>query len=78
MGEEVGATIYASDALDLDQLREFLTRHLARYEVPRYIVRSPGPLPRTPSGKIFKRQIRDEAIAQLGAAEPPRAWSADR
>jgi long-chain acyl-CoA synthetase len=68
MGEEVGATIHAEDALDLDQLREFLTQHLARYELPRYILRSPGPLPRTPSGKIFKRQIRDEAIARLAAA----------
>jgi long-chain acyl-CoA synthetase len=68
MGEEVGATVYASDALDLDQLREFLTQHLARYELPRYLLRSSRPLPRTPSGKIFKRQIRDEAIAQLGTA----------
>jgi long-chain acyl-CoA synthetase len=65
MGEEVGATIYAGDGLDLDQLRAFLAQHLARYELPRYLLRSAGPLPRTPSGKIFKRQIRDEAIAQL-------------
>jgi long-chain acyl-CoA synthetase len=68
MGEEVGATIYAGDALDDDELRAFLARHLARYEVPRYLVRSAGPLPRTPSGKILKRQVRDEAIAQLAAA----------
>jgi long-chain acyl-CoA synthetase len=70
MGEEVGATIYARDALDEDQLREFLTQHLARYELPRYILRSAGPLPRTPSGKIFRRQIREEAIAQLATASP--------
>ncbi|HSS00079.1 MAG TPA: class I adenylate-forming enzyme family protein [Kofleriaceae bacterium] len=67
MGEEVGATIYASDTLDVEELREFLAQHLARFEIPRYILRSPGPLPRTPSGKIFKRQIRDEAVAKLGA-----------
>ena len=65
MGEEVGATIYAADELDEAQLREFLARHLARYELPRYILRSASPLPRTPSGKIWKRQIRDEAIAHL-------------
>jgi len=65
MGEEVGATIYAGDELDEAQLREFLAQHLARYELPRYILRSASPLPRTPSGKIWKRQIRDEAIAQL-------------
>jgi long-chain acyl-CoA synthetase len=65
LGEEVGATIYASDALDEAQLREFLAQHLPRHELPRYLVCSPGPLPRTPSGKLLKRQIRDEAIARL-------------
>ncbi len=70
LGEEVGATIYADGALDEAELRGFLAGHLARYELPRYIVRSPGPLPRTPSGKILKRQIRDDAIAQLAAAAP--------
>jgi long-chain acyl-CoA synthetase len=67
LGEEVGATVYADDTLDEAELRAFLARHLARYELPRYIVRSPGPLPRTPSGKILKRQVRDQAIAQLAA-----------
>jgi long-chain acyl-CoA synthetase len=71
MGEEVGATIYAGDALDLDQLRAFLAQHLARYEVPRYILRSSQPLPRTPSGKILRRQIRDEAIARLASPTAP-------
>jgi long-chain acyl-CoA synthetase len=66
LGEEVGATIHGSDALDLDQLRAFLAQHLAHYELPRYLVRAAAPLPRTPSGKLLKRQIREEAIAQLG------------
>jgi long-chain acyl-CoA synthetase len=65
LGEEVGATIFADGALSDDELRAFLAGHLARFELPRYIVRAAGPLPRTPSGKILKRQIRDEAIAQL-------------
>jgi long-chain acyl-CoA synthetase len=68
LGEEVGATIYASDALDLDQLRGFLAHHLASFELPRHLVCSREPLPRTPSGKIFKRQIRDAAVAQLARA----------
>jgi long-chain acyl-CoA synthetase len=72
LGEEVGATIYAEGALDEAELRAFLAGHLARYELPRYIVRSSGPLPRTPSGKILKRQIRDQAIAQLAAAPGDR------
>ena len=66
LGEEVGATIHASAALDLDELRQFLSTHLARFEMPRYIVRADAPLPRTPSGKIFKRQIRQAALAQIG------------
>lgn len=66
LGEEVGATIHASPGLDLDELRQFLSTHLARFEMPRYIVRADAPLPRTPSGKIFKRQIRQAALAQIG------------
>jgi long-chain acyl-CoA synthetase len=66
LGEEVGATIYASDALDLDELRQFLSTHLARFELPRHLLRAEAPLPRTPSGKIFKRQIRDAALAEIG------------
>jgi len=69
LGEEVGATIYASDALDLDELRRFLATHLARFELPRHLLRAAQPLPRTPSGKIFKRQIRDAALAQIERGE---------
>ena len=70
LGEEVGATIYASEALDMDELRQFLAAHLARFELPRHLVRATQPLPRTPSGKILKRQIRQDALAEIdrGAA----------
>jgi long-chain acyl-CoA synthetase len=65
LGEEVGATLYASEALDLDQLRQFLATHLARFELPRHLVLAKQPLPRTPSGKIFKRLIREMALEQF-------------
>lgn len=65
LGEEVGATVYGTDELDLDELRAFLLQHLARHEVPRYMFVTHEPLPRTASGKLFKRQVRDEAIAHL-------------
>jgi long-chain acyl-CoA synthetase len=68
LGEAVGATLYASEELDLDELREFLSTHLARFELPQHVVLARQPLPRTPSGKIFKRQIRLEALAQANAA----------
>ncbi|AMM23032.1 class I adenylate-forming enzyme family protein [Variovorax sp. PAMC 28711] len=71
LGEEVGATVYASATLDVDALRRFLSMHLARYEVPRYIVLSSQPLPRTPSGKILRRQIREAALAELGDIAKP-------
>ena len=66
LGEEVGATVFASRGLDADQLREFMVRHVARFKVPRYIRVVEEPLPRIASGKIFKRQLREEAIEAIG------------
>lgn len=65
LGEEVGATVYGTDKLDVDVLRKFLEGHLAKFEIPRYIRRANAPLPRTPSGKILKREIKQAAIASL-------------
>jgi len=67
LGEEVGATVHGSAALDIDALRVFLAAHLAAFEVPRFIVRASKPLPRTPSGKVLKREIRAAALAGLEA-----------
>jgi len=67
LGEEVGATVFGSSSLNVDAVRDFLGGHLARFEVPRYIRTSAETLPRTASGKIFKRQLRDEAIAAMAA-----------
>lgn len=64
MGEEVGATVHGAPGLDVEALRSFLAQHLARFEIPRYIRVAPGPLPRTPSGKILKRQIQQAALAE--------------
>jgi long-chain acyl-CoA synthetase len=69
LGEEVGATVHCAPSLEPEALREFVAAHLARFEVPRYILKSDVPLPRTASGKILKRQLRDEAIARL-AGQP--------
>ncbi len=63
LGEEVAATVHGSPNLDIESLREFLSSRLARFELPRYIALSPEPLPRTASGKILKRQLRDQAVA---------------
>jgi len=66
LGEEVGATVHGDASLDPDALRAFLSTRLAGFEVPRYLVISTEPLPRTPSGKILKRAIRDRALGRSG------------
>jgi long-chain acyl-CoA synthetase len=66
LGEEVGATIHCDPSLELTALRAFLATRLAAFEVPRHIVVSPEPLPRTPSGKILKRRIREAALGAGG------------
>ena len=67
LGEEVGATVYAQGSLGDEALRAFLEPRLARFEIPRYLRFSDRPLPRIASGKIFKRQLREEALSALAA-----------
>jgi long-chain acyl-CoA synthetase len=59
-GEAVHAVIQPKGAtIDLDALRAHAEAHLAGYKRPRtYEVRPE--LPRTESGKLLKRQLRDE------------------
>jgi long-chain acyl-CoA synthetase len=67
LGEEVGATLYVTGDIDPDALTAFLRPRLAAFMLPRHIHVADGPLPRTASGKILKRQLRDEAVARLTA-----------
>ena len=60
-GERVHAIVQAKagQAIDLDELRAFAESRLARYKQPRaYELRDE--LPRTDSGKLLKRVLRDE------------------
>lgn len=66
LGEEVGATVYITDEVTTDELREFLRPHLAAFAIPRYLTLTREPLPRVASGKLFKHRLRDEAVAALG------------
>jgi long-chain acyl-CoA synthetase len=65
LGEEVGATVYTRSAVDEATLRTFLEPRLARFEIPRYLRFVDAPLPRTASGKILKRQLREDAVSEL-------------
>lgn len=72
LGEEVGATLYARRPIPERELRTFLGSRLAKFAVPRYVHVSTTPLPRIASGKILKRQLREEALQRLEAAVADR------
>jgi long-chain acyl-CoA synthetase len=65
LGEEVGTTLYCSANLTEDDILNFLSDRVARFKLPKYITFSPEPLPRIASGKINKRQIREDARNKL-------------
>jgi acyl-CoA synthetase (AMP-forming)/AMP-acid ligase II len=62
MGEKVGAVIVpaAGQPLDLDALLSYSRTHLADFKVPQYVSVREQPLPRNPSGKLLKKQLREE------------------
>ncbi len=63
LGEEVGATVYTPGGVEEADLRAFLADQVARFKIPRYLNLTSDPLPRIASGKINKRQMREEATA---------------
>ncbi len=65
LGEEVGTTIYSSANIDVDELKSFLSLHIARFKIPRYFNFVTDPLPRIASGKINKRAIREMVVNDL-------------
>ncbi len=68
LGEEVGATLFTRGPLEQTEIREFLKPRLARFAIPRYLHFANAPLPRTASGKILKRNLREEAVSRLSEA----------
>jgi long-chain acyl-CoA synthetase len=65
LGEEVAVTLYSRAAISEPALTAFLATRLAKFQIPRYFRFSGEPLPRGASGKILKRELRDQAITQL-------------
>lgn len=76
LGEEVAATIYARRDLTRVEMDAFLRPRLAAFAVPRFIEVSAISLPRTASGKILKRQIRDAHVMRLADREGETGKSA--
>jgi len=65
LGEEIGATLFVSREIAENDLLVFLSERLAHFETPRFIHQQTEPLLRTASAKIYKKQIRDEALKRL-------------
>ncbi len=69
LGETLAAAVKLSEHSRLlgSDLRNFVSDRLARFKVPEYIWVQHEALPRIASGKLFKRSIREQAIAALAA-----------
>ena len=65
LGEEVACVISRrpESSLDADELREFLAGRVSVFKIPSRIDFSEDRLPRNPSGKILKRELRDAYFA---------------
>lgn len=65
LGEEVAAVVEARPGRNADpnDLRAFVAARLARFKVPSRIIFVDEPLPRTATGKILKRQLKDRYAA---------------
>jgi long-chain acyl-CoA synthetase len=61
MGEKVGAAIVLKPGVSAEagDIIEFARKYLADFKVPQYIVLRSEALPRNPSGKILKKQLRE-------------------
>ncbi len=66
-GEVVKIVVVRSDpALSAEALIDHCRRQLTAYKVPRYVEFRTEPLPKTNVGKILRRQLRDEPVADAG------------
>jgi long-chain acyl-CoA synthetase len=65
LGEELVAAVVVRDGATLtsDELREHVASKLASFKVPSRVVTIEGTLPRGATGKILKRELRDEFTA---------------
>lgn len=61
LGEEVACVVHAKagETLTATELQDFLSERLAAFKVPSRIAFTEDRLPRNPSGKILKRELRE-------------------
>ncbi|MGI8793366.1 MAG: AMP-binding enzyme, partial [Acidimicrobiales bacterium] len=65
LGEEVAAVVQVKPGLEVSAtaLQEHVSRRLARFKVPSHVVFREQPLPRTATGKVLKRELRESLTA---------------
>ncbi|WP_037576114.1 class I adenylate-forming enzyme family protein [Phaeacidiphilus oryzae] len=70
LGEEVAALVVAKDGrpLDPEEVRAFVAARLAGFKVPALVVPRGRPLPRNATGKVLKRELREELSRSRGEA----------
>jgi long-chain acyl-CoA synthetase len=70
LGEEVGAIVQLVPGAEIDEaaLRAHVAARLASFKVPARVEIRREPLPRNPSGKILKRELRDHMAERYGSA----------
>ncbi|MDH3642858.1 MAG: acyl--CoA ligase [Gammaproteobacteria bacterium] len=70
LGETVAAVIMVKggELLTAGDIQSHVGEHLARFKVPQHVWTRKEQLPRTASGKIYKRGLREESIAWLQEA----------
>jgi acyl-CoA synthetase (AMP-forming)/AMP-acid ligase II len=69
-GEEILAVLelHTGEVCSAEELQGFCREHLASYKVPRHIqFRKSSEFPRTETGKVVKRELREQVMQQLGA-----------
>jgi long-chain acyl-CoA synthetase len=62
LGEEVAAAVVLRSGAEstVEAIRDHARTRLGRFEVPSAWWVHPGPLPTNPSGKVLRRQVRDD------------------
>jgi len=73
LGEEVGAVVRVRDGAIIteDDIREQVATRLAAFKVPAYVWLVHEELPRNASGKVLKRELRDQLAATRRIDEQP-------
>lgn len=66
LGEKVAAAVHRVPGSDLDEaaLREHLDGRIARFKIPEAVWFVAEPLPLNANGKVLKRQLREELLAE--------------